>query len=339
MKSIFPALWKSIVFVVVTTLATLVLAFTIHNSSSTDGTTYHAIFTEAPSLNTGDDVRMSGVRVGQVTGIEVVDRRHAKVTFSVDSTIDLTDDVLAELRYRNLLGQRYIALEQGSETVSSLKAGATIPLDRTQPALDLTQLFNGFQPLFRMLSPEDVNELSSQIIQVFQGESGTVDGLIANAAQLTSTLATKDQVIGEIITNLNAVMKTLDTRNTQVSSLIDSVDQLATGLAEDRATIGDAVEGMGMLTTSVASFLTDARPAIKDSIGHLGDLADNLAAEEDTIDRVLGTLPKKVQKLGRTVGYGSWINFYLCSAGGNIPDVDGYYGTVGVDAVAARCGA
>lgn len=339
MTSVFPALWKSAVFVAVTTLATLMLAFTIHNSSSTEGTTYRAVFTEAPSLNRGDDVRMAGVRVGQISEIEVVDDRYAEITFSVASNIELTEDVTAELRYRNLIGQRYLALEQGLETAGDLEAGATIPMERTLPALDLTQLFNGFQPLFRLLSPEDVNELSSQIIAVFQGEAGTVDSLIANTAELVDTLAAKDEVIGDIITNLDAVMDTLDARNTQVSDLIESLDLLVTGLAQDRTTIGEAVEGMGLLTTNVADFLGDVRPPLKGSIANLGALADNLAAEDDAIDRVLANLPKKAQRLGRTVSYGSWINFYLCSAGGNIPDVDGYVGSVGVDAVARRCGA
>ena len=78
-------LWKSLAFIVTTSLATAVLAFTILNGSSAPGTTYQAVFVEAPSLNAGDDVRIAGVRVGQVTDDEIADRRLARVTFTVDT--------------------------------------------------------------------------------------------------------------------------------------------------------------------------------------------------------------------------------------------------------------
>ena len=54
---------------------------------------------------------------------------------------------------------------------------APIGLDRTTPALDLTMLFNGFQPLFSALDPKQINALSYEIIQIFQGQGGTVGDL------------------------------------------------------------------------------------------------------------------------------------------------------------------
>ena len=57
-------------------------------------------------------------------------------------------------------------------------------------------LFNGFKPLFQALSPDDINQLSYEIVQVFQGEGGTLEGLLANTASVTNTLADRDEVIG-----------------------------------------------------------------------------------------------------------------------------------------------
>ena len=77
------------------------------------------------------------------------------------------------MKYRNLVGERYLALTQGVGDSAALEDGATIGLERTQSALDLTVLFNGFQPLFAALSPKDVNEFSAEIIAVLQGRVAT----------------------------------------------------------------------------------------------------------------------------------------------------------------------
>ncbi|GAB4002377.1 MCE family protein [Nocardioides ultimimeridianus] len=337
MRGLLPPLLKSAVFVVVTTIATLGLAFTIQNGGSGTGSTYHALFTAAPSLNAGDDVRMAGVRVGQVTDVAIANRDQALVTFKVDAGVDLTSDVGAEIRFRNLLGQRYVSLDQGTATGGLLAAGSTIPLERTRPALDLTQLFNGFQPLFRMLSPQDVNELSGQIISVFQGEGTTVSSLIAHTAGLTSTLAAKDRIIGEVIDNLNRVLGTVSRNGAGLSSLVGSLQRLVTGLNQDRSTITSGIAGIGAMTTSVGGLLRQARLPIRSTVVDLDRLAGNLAAARGTLNRTLTNLPLKLERLGRTVSYGSWVNFYLCSVGGDIPAVQGYLGGLGVDAVAGRC--
>src|SRR5205807_7105151 len=126
------------------------------------------------------------------------------------------------IKYRNLVGQRYIALDAAPGSPGAmLPADGVIPLDRTKPALDLTALFNGFKPLFQALSPDDVNKLSYEIIQVLQGEGGTMDSLLAHTASLTTAIASKDKVIGQVIDNLTAVLGTISQRGPELPNLID----------------------------------------------------------------------------------------------------------------------
>jgi phospholipid/cholesterol/gamma-HCH transport system substrate-binding protein len=209
MRNLTGPLIKAAIFVLVTGLATAVLAVSISNTGVGDTATYYAKFTDATSLNPGDDVRINGVRVGQVDGLSIVDQKVARVEFSVDRNRRLPAGVAAVIKYRNMVGQRYIALQRGSQS-GNLPQGAEIPLERTTPALDLTDLFNGFKPLFQALSPKDVNQLSGEIVQVLQGEGGTVESLLAHTGSLTTTLAGRDKVIGEVITNLNSVLKTIN---------------------------------------------------------------------------------------------------------------------------------
>lgn len=321
MKGLVAPLVKLVVFTVVTIMATAILAISIANVNLTSTESYTARFSDATLLLPGDDVRIAGVRVGQVEEVGIVDRKQAEVTFSVAANRKLPATVTAQIKFRNLVGQRYVSLSQGGaggDPNAVLEPGDNIPLERTRPALDLTELFNGFKPLFRALSPDDVNQLSYEIIQVLQGEGGTIDSVLAHTASLTTTIASKDQVIGQVINNLNTVLSTVNNRTAQLSGLIDALQQLSTGLAEQRAPIGEAIDALGALTESTAGLLGSVRPPLTENITHLGVLASTLSEHGDTVDKFLTGLPHKIQTINRVSSYGGWFNYYLCSMSGRI---------------------
>jgi phospholipid/cholesterol/gamma-HCH transport system substrate-binding protein len=310
---------KFLIFAVITVLCTLVLAGTIANQVGGATNEYSAKFTDATSVNKGDEIRIAGVRVGSVDEIQLVDRKVALIRFSVRRDIVLPQSTQATLKYRNLIGQRYIALEQGvGPPGQTLAPGATIPLSQTHPALNLTELFNGFRPLLAALSPDDVNQLSFELIKVLQGEGGTVTSLLAHTASLTSTIADKDRVIGEVIDNLNQVLDTVNGRDQELTQLIITVRQLVEGLSQDRRTIGEAVDSIGDLTQTTADLLEDVRPPLRADIRHLGDLAHNLNENQDLVERFLTTLPRKLDVLIPLGTYASWFNFYVCDLSGTI---------------------
>ncbi|MFE9578795.1 MCE family protein [Nocardia sp. NPDC006044] len=305
-------LTKLVIFVVVTVFATTVLALSIANYSG-NGTKFKARFTDVTSLNKGDEVRVAGVRIGKVTNIAIVDKRLAEVSFELTDRNWLPASTTASIRYRNLVGQRYIALEQGTgEQGRKLNEGGTIPLERTNPALNLTTLFNGFRPLFRTLTADDVNKLSFEIIQVFQGEQGTIHDLVATTASLTNKIADKDAVIGELVRNLTAVLDTVNQRDDQFDKLIVNTEALVSGLSAERDTIGRSVTSLGNLASATADLLVPVRPTLQGSIAGLNQLAGTINDRQDDVNDVLRNLPIKMEKLGRVGSYGSWFQFYLC---------------------------
>ncbi len=315
------SLTRFLLFVACTLLATGTLAATIANVQLGDKGTYRALFTDVTGLATGQEVRIAGVRVGEVTGIAVArDRAHALVTFTVLKTSVLTGGTVATIKYRNLVGERYVALTEGVGDATPLRDGATIGLDHTHSALDLTVLFNGFKPLFAALSPKDVNELSGEIIAVLQGEGGTVNSLLARTASLTSTLAARDAVIGRTVGNLNAVLATVDEHDAALRSLIDQLQRFVSGLAADRETIGSSLANINDLTAQTADLLAAARPPLKDDIANLRSLASGLNTPESTaaFERFMTTTPGKLATITRTASYGSWFNFYLCRFDGTV---------------------
>ncbi|MCE3552558.1 MCE family protein [Pseudonocardia sp. RS11V-5] len=311
-------LTKFLAFALVTALATTVLALTIANSQGGDKTTYSARFTDVNGLLKGDDVRIAGVVVGSVDTIEVVDRRQAQVEFSVDSSLAVPASATASILYKNLIGQRFLSLGQGSGGGGRLEPGGTLPVQQTRPPLDLTTLFNGFKPLFQGLDPEQVNKLSQEIVSTLQGEGGTVDSLLASTASLTSTIADRDQVIGQVIDNLNGVLQTVNSHDQNLNQLITSLQQLVSGLAQDRKPIGDAISSIADLTQVTGGFVEEARPPLQADIRALGDLAGQLDQARPTLEHLLEFTPYKLNKISRAASYGSWFQFYLCGLSGSV---------------------
>ena len=131
-----------------------------------------AEFTNVTGLEDGDFVRIAGVEVGKVKNVSIQPDTTALVEFTADRSVVLTEGSRAVIRYDDLIGGRYLALEEGAGGTTKLKPGDTIPLARTSPALDLDALIGGFRPLFRALDPDQVNALSGQLIQALQGQGG-----------------------------------------------------------------------------------------------------------------------------------------------------------------------
>lgn len=311
---------KLLIFAVLTMVITAVLGITIANGGfGGNYTTYRANFSDVTSLLSGDDVRIAGVRVGQIQSIKIVDNRYAQVAFTVQSDIPVYRSAHAQLRYLNLIGQRYLALSEAPGPAIRLRPGGLIPIAQTQPALDLTTLFNGFKPLFQALSPQQVNALAYDIVTTLQGEGSTVAQLVANTASLTNTIADRNAVIGQVINNLDGVLGTVAARNQGLDQLIVELQRLVSGLAGDRGTIAASLGNINSLAVSTASLISAIRPSLPGDLSGLSGLAAALADTKNangsnTLDQFLKMFPSKLNTIIRTATYGGWFNYYLCDA-------------------------
>lgn len=327
MRGLLAPIIKLVVFLVVTAVATYVLAATISNASYGSAKTYHALFTDVSGLELGDDVRIAGVRVGTIENIALIRGKNGKdsyasVAFSVQESSalgpskTLPADVQAFLRYRNLVGQRYLDIEQGAPTTKTLTK--PLPLNQTHPAVDLTTLFNGFRPLTQGLAPNALNQLSLEVVRTLQGEGGAFEQLLSNVASLTNALADKDAVIGDVIKNLSGVLGAIAGRDSELSGLITNLASFLHGLAGDRNTIGNAIDGINSLTTSTAGLLTNIRAPLAADVKSTTGLLALLNRNKGTLNYVFKQLPPTVGPLIRTASYGSWFNFYICSLTGTL---------------------
>ena len=298
-----------VLFAVFALLLTAMVAGTLSRGALGSTRSYAALFTDASGLQTGDDVRIAGVRVGKVTGIRL-DGKLARVTFALQTDETVHTNTTAAIDYLNLMGQRYIALRM-SGTPGPPQAG-TIPLSRTSVGLDLTAMFNAFRPLFALIKPSDVNVLAGDIVQVLQGEGGAIQDLVDQTARMTSTLADRDQVIGAVITNVSAVMRTVSGQRREIASIVTQLNGLTTTVARHRQEIASTIDAAQGLVTSVAGLVDELKAPLSADVGSLAAWATSFGRQTPLLARALSDTQILLETYIRTLGLGSYLNTYVC---------------------------
>ncbi len=291
----------------------IVLLFAVFSQFRYEKTnTYTAVFANVSGLRENNFVRIAGVEVGKVKKIAVQPDSTVRVEFSADDSVVLTEGSRAVVRYDDLFGGRFMTLEEGAGGVKRLDPGATIPLSRTQPALDLDALIGGLRPVFRSLNPDQINALSGQLIEALQGQGPTVGSVLTQAAAVTNSLADRDRLFGELITNLNTVLGSLGDQSGQVAQAVDSLSTLMTTLQARRDDIAAGFKGADRIFAVGAEVLRRARSPLKKVVDQTDRVAGTVLADKDFVDNLINTLPDDYRIIGREGLYGDFFTFYLC---------------------------
>jgi phospholipid/cholesterol/gamma-HCH transport system substrate-binding protein len=291
-------------------IALLFLVFSQYRFEKSN--TYNAVFANVSGLRENNFVRIAGVEVGKVKKIAVQPDSTVRVEFTADDSVALTEGSRAAVRYDDLFGGRYMTLEEGAGALKKLDPGATIPLSRTQPALDLDALIGGLRPVFRSLNPDQVNTISGQLIQALQGQGPTIGSVLTQAAAVTNTLADRDRLFGDLITNLNTALASLGDQNGQVAKAVDSLSTLMSTLQARRDDIAQGFKGADQLFAMGTEVLRRARSPLKKVVDQTDRVAGTVMADKDFVDNLINTLPDDYQIIGREGLYGDFFTFYLC---------------------------
>jgi phospholipid/cholesterol/gamma-HCH transport system substrate-binding protein len=237
------------------------------------------------------------------------------VDFNVDRSIPLYQSTTAQIRYLDLIGNRYLELKRGEGDGFDkiMPAGGFIPVARTTPALDLDALIGGFKPLFRALDPEKINTLATSIITVFQGQGGTINDILDHTAQLTSTIGERDQAIGEVIKNLNIVLDTTVRHRQQFDQTVNNLEVLITGLKDHADPLAAGTAHISAATGTVADLLAEDRALLHSTLNYLDTVQQPLIDQRVQLDDYLHKVPTALNLIGRGIGsYGDFVNFYAC---------------------------
>lgn len=305
---------KVIAFVAASAMLLLLLANTLADEVAGDSREFHAEFADVSGLRAGDDVRVAGVQVGKITSIEVDGDtgNTARISFSLSEDQVLLSNTALVMRYQNLLGQRYLSLVQPKQRGEELGAGATIPLERTNPGFELTALLNGFRPLFDVLEPDDVNQLATSVVKVLQGEGGTVADLLDQTAQLTNFLADRDNLFAAVFDNLTPVLVDLAGQGDELRGTVRQLTTFMSGLAQHRKEFGNTVDEIGEVLDASEAFLRDIRAPLAADVQKAQQLLRMFAAEEPRFAGAIDGFGSLMGSLSRVLSYRNALTFYFC---------------------------
>jgi phospholipid/cholesterol/gamma-HCH transport system substrate-binding protein len=239
--------------------------------------------------------------VGTVEEVSLQPDRKVLVKFDAGRDIVLTTGTTAQIRYLNLTGDRFLELADSPGSTKILPVGSQIPVDRTAPALDLDLLLGGLKPVIQGLNPQDVNALTSSLIQILQGQGGTLESLFSKTSSFSNSLADNSQVIEQLIDDLRTLLDTLSKDGDEFSGAIDRLERLVSGLSTDRDPIGEAITSLDNGTASLADLLGRARPPLAGTIDELSRLAP----------------------LARVGSYGAFFPYYICGITFRASDLEG----------------
>jgi phospholipid/cholesterol/gamma-HCH transport system substrate-binding protein len=301
------------VFTVVMVLVAAGLVVVFGQFRFASSTTYHATFTDASRLRSGQDVRIAGVPVGAVDAVTLNPDNTVDVKFDVNKRYQLYTSTRATVRYLNLVGDRYLEIGSGPGELRKLPAGATIAKGNTQPALDLDALLGGLRPVLKGLDGKKVNEISNAVIEALQGQGGTLAELLSSTGAFTQTLASHDQLIGDAINNLNTVLGTVDAKGAQFNTSVDQLQQLISGLAKGRDPIAGAIGPLSSAEADLTDMLQQSRRPLQGVLENTRPLVQRMYERRSDIDPLIENLPESYLRLNALGAYGAFFNIFYCS--------------------------
>jgi phospholipid/cholesterol/gamma-HCH transport system substrate-binding protein len=251
-----------------------------------------------------DNVKVAGVTVGKVTGVRI-EKGRAHVRFTVDDDVRVPSDSQAAIRWRNLLGQRYVYVYPGE---ASTVLGDGDRIGRTKSVVDLGELFNRLGPIVEAIDPQPVNTFLDAVVGALDGNQAQVRQTIDDLAALMSTLATRDDAISRMIANLDTVAGTITERDQQLRALLDNLVSISGAFSDNTAVLDRAVTTLTDFSDNLAFVLGRNRSQIDSIIANLRTLSDEVGRRLPTLDSTLGGLDEAATRLFNASRWGEWLN-------------------------------
>ncbi len=297
-------------FVAVCLFFTGYLAFTIGNLDVRDPlgrNTYRvtAAFDDANGLLVNDNVKVAGVVVGKVTSVRTEAGR-AVVSFDVDNDhAGLPKDSSAAIRWRNLIGQRYVYLYPG-DSPEALQDGDVI--EDTASVVDLGELFNRLGPIVGAIDPAQVNEFLETVTAALDGREDKVGQALDDLAALTTGLASRDDAIQRLIGNLDTVASTVNQRDAQIEVMLQNLITLSDTFGDNTATLDAALVELGSFGSELDRLLDSNSTEIDRLLGNLALVTDTVHGRLPQLDTALANLAEASAAVFRAGNRGEFLN-------------------------------
>lgn len=282
------------------------LVVTIGNISLfADRAAYEAVFADATGLVENDAVKIAGVEVGKVESIHV-ERGKAVVRFSVREDVPLGQNTTIGVRWRNLLGLRYLYVYPSGD--GELEPGHRFPVTRTIQVADFGLLMERLTPVMRSLDPEVGNIVVRALGEALGGREERIQQLIAEAGDLTNTLADRDEQIGEVLRSGARLATAYAERKEALRSLLGDFADVSETLASRNDEIERIITDLAAAQAELADFVDRNDEEIHGTVDELDAIATILAVNHENLEDVVTYLGRGLVFYHRTSRWGEWFN-------------------------------
>jgi phospholipid/cholesterol/gamma-HCH transport system substrate-binding protein len=266
------------------------------------GRGYTAYFTDAGGISPGNDVFVSGIKVGQVQSLALAGDS-AKVLFTVDRHISVGNQSLAAIRTETILGQRSIAV-----TPAGTGNATTIPLSRTTTPYALGSALEDLGRNAGDLDKAQFEKSLQVITSALHDATPQLRGALDGVTSLSRTLNRRDEALESLLAHARSVTAVLADRAGQVNKLVQDGTQLFAALDARRAALAELIAGIDDVSQQLSGFVADNRKEFGPALGKLNTVLDDLNERREYISEALKRLPSYATTLGEVVGSGPGFN-------------------------------
>ncbi len=298
-------------FVALCTVFLVYLASTIGNTTALglvgqgpDTYELTATFDDVSGLLIGDNIKVAGVPVGKVTGIDV-EAGLAEVTMQIDADRRVPSDSSASIRWRNLIGQRYVYLVPGTSPVMLQDADV---VDDTTNVVDLGELFNRLGPIVATIDSGQVNDFLDTVTTALEGNELSLSESLDDLAFVVQGLGDRDEAIGRLIDNLEVVARTVADRDAQIETMLDNLAALSQTFSDNTQLLETAILEIGAFNTDLSSVLETNRGEIDGLLTKLDNTLNTVESQLGPLDLALDRLDENAAATFRTSRDGTFLN-------------------------------
>ena len=270
---------------------------------------YHALFADAGGLVPGNKVSVSGMNVGTVSDMSLVDGGNVLVTFTVDGTVQLARETTAHIKTGSLLGQRIVTLDSAGS--GTLRSTDVIPVSRTSSPYSLTEAVTDLTNNTAGTDTDQLNQsldtLSATIDQIAPQLGPTFDGL----TRLSRSLNGSDQALSRLLNSAKDVTGVLAERGQQVNSLILNTNDLFAVLVERRDAIASLLANVTVVAQQISGLVHDNEAKLAPTLDKLNSATAMLEKNRDNLAKALPGLAKYEITQGETVASGPAYSAYV----------------------------
>lgn len=269
------------------------------------GDTYYANFSEAGGLKANDEVRIAGVRVGKVRGVEL-DGDQVRVEFQVDGSAKFGPQSSAEIHVKTLLGAMYLGLEPDGS--GQMEEGAEIPVERTKSPYDVVEVFEGLAGRSQRIDNDQLATAIDTMAVLTENTPEEFQAALRGVSALSANLAARDEELNTLLRNLEKVSGVLGDRSGDIIQLMEDGDVLFRALVARREAVHNLLVATSQLSKQLTGLVQDTRADLKPALDNLQNVVDLLNANSENLDNSLRLLAPFYRVFANTLGNGPWFD-------------------------------